>query len=61
MQSRCIIRTPPLAVAIYGIDRAYFSVQGYQLTQGRGFLEGDYEKCRKVAILDEKAVSSLFP
>ncbi len=22
--------------AIYGIDRAYFSVQGYQLTQGRG-------------------------
>ena len=47
--------------AIYGIDRAYFSVQGYQLTQGRGFLEGDYEKCRKVAILDEKAVSSLFP
>lgn len=47
--------------AIYGIDRAYFSVEGYQLTQGRGFLDRDYEECHKVAILDEKAVSSLFP
>lgn len=46
--------------SVYGIDRAYFSVQGYQLTKGRGFLDSDYEKYRKVAILDEKAASSLF-
>mgnify|MGYP000673050924 CR=1 FL=1 len=47
--------------AIYGIDRAYFSVQGYQLTQGRGFLEGDYEKCRKVAILMKRPFPASSP
>ena len=47
--------------SVYGVDDAYFSVVGYQLTKGRGFLDSDFQECRKVAILDEKAASSLFP
>lgn len=47
--------------SVYGVDDAYFSVVGYQLTKGRGFLDSDFLECRKVAILDEKAASSLFP
>ena len=47
--------------SIYGIDRAFFQVQGYQLTNGRGFLDSDYEAYRKVIILDAKAAASLFP
>ena len=47
--------------SIYGIDRAFFQVPGYQLTNGRGFLDSDYEAYRKVIILDAKAAASLFP
>lgn len=46
--------------ALYGVDHAYFSVFGYQLSQGRGFLNSDFDDCRKVAILDDKAVKNLF-
>lgn len=46
--------------SIQGVDQAYFSVKGYQLTQGRGFLDSDYEAHRKVAILDQTAAASLF-
>lgn len=46
--------------SIQGVDQAYFNVKGYQLTQGRGFLDSDYEAHRKVAILDQTAAASLF-
>lgn len=45
---------------IYGIDRDYFSVYNYNLTGGRGFVDNDYAKNRKVAIVDAKAVTTLF-
>ena len=46
--------------AIYGIDRSYLSVYGYQIKSGRGFTEKDYESFRKVALVDTKAVTTLF-
>jgi len=45
---------------IYGVDRHYFSVKDYQVTQGRGFLDSDYKDCRKVVLIDDKAAASLF-
>lgn len=44
---------------LYGVDRNYFSAYGYQVKQGRGFTPADYQNYRKVAILDENAVSVL--
>ena len=46
--------------SIAGIDSHYFSVCGYNLCYGRGFADTDYKNCRKVVILDTKAVSTLF-
>ena len=46
--------------AIYGVDEHYFSVNGYMLNYGRGFVEEDFTLCRKVCILDTKAVTSMF-
>ena len=45
---------------IYGIDAHYLSVYGYQVKAGRGFAENDYRGYRKVALVDERAVSNLF-
>ena len=45
---------------MYGVDRNYFGTYGYQIRTGRGFADSDYESFRKVAIVDENAVSSLF-
>ena len=45
---------------IYGIDSKYFSVCGYELSYGRAFTERDFEEFHKVAVLDTKAVSTLF-
>ena len=45
---------------VLGIDRHYFAVNGWHLSSGRGFLEEDYSRFRKVCLLDEKASSSLF-
>ncbi len=45
---------------VYGIDEYYFGINGYHLSYGRGFVDDDYAKCRKVAILDAKAVGNLF-
>ncbi len=44
---------------LYGVDTHYFSAYGYQVRQGRGFTEADYENFRKVAIVDANAVSML--
>ncbi len=49
-----------LSGRVCGIDKAYFQVEGYRLTRGRGFVDSDYESYRKVAIVDEKAAASLF-
>lgn len=45
---------------LYGIDNDYFSVYNYHLTSGRSFIDRDYANHRKVAILDSKAVTTLF-
>jgi len=45
---------------VYGIDRHYLSAYGYQIKKGRGFVEGDFAQCRKVALVDGNAVATLF-
>ncbi len=45
---------------VYGIDESYLDARGYVIEAGRGFVPEDYEDYRKVALLDEEAVSSLF-
>ncbi len=45
---------------VYGVDRNYFGVYGYQIKSGRGFVESDYTDFRKVALVDTVAVSTLF-
>ncbi len=46
--------------AMYGIDENYFDTAGYQIQQGRGFTAKEYTDNRKVVILDNTAVKSLF-
>lgn len=46
--------------AICGIDSHYLSVYDYSLAHGRAFVASDYENCRKVVIIDDKAAQSLF-
>ena len=45
---------------IYGIDENYLSVYGLQVKSGRGFVPSDYEKFRKVILVDTTAVSTVF-
>ncbi len=45
---------------VYGVDRNYLSVYGYQVKSGRGFTESDFAECRKVVLLDGNAVTTLF-
>jgi len=45
---------------MYGIDENYLAVYGYQIKSGRGFTPTDYEKCRKVALVDTNTVTTLF-
>ncbi len=45
---------------IYGIDPHYLNVYGYQVKQGRGFTQKDYDQFRKVVLVDTTAVSTLF-
>lgn len=45
---------------VYGIDENYLDTRGYVIQAGRGFVPKDYEDYRKVALLDEEAVGSLF-
>ena len=46
--------------SVYGIDTNYLSVYGYQVKSGRGFTSSDYSHFRKVALVDNKAVTNLF-
>ena len=45
---------------VYGIDPHYLSTYGYQIKSGRGFAEQDFANCRKVALVDSNAVTTLF-
>ena len=45
---------------IYGIDPHYLSVYGLQVKSGRGFTESDFSEFRKVALVDENTVATLF-
>ena len=47
--------------AAYGVDDAYFSLMDYQIAYGRTFTAADYDNFRRVAVLDKKAASTLFP
>ena len=46
--------------ALYGIDPHYLNVYGYQVKSGRGFAQSDYDRFRKVALVDTTAVTTLF-
>lgn len=46
--------------SMYGVDREFLKTKGYVIQTGRGFVEDDYTKIRKVALLDDTAVQSLF-
>ena len=43
------------------MDENYLSTCGYQIYQGRGFVESDFSKIHKVVLLDDTAVLTLFP
>lgn len=45
---------------LYGIDENFLSVYGYQVKSGRGFTQRDFDNCRKVALVDTTAATSLF-
>lgn len=45
---------------VLGIDSSYFDTCGYTIMKGRGFSQNDYDKSKKVALIDEKAQKALF-
>lgn len=45
---------------IYGVDPHYTGVYGYQVKNGRGFTQQDFDQCRKVMLVDTNTASSLF-
>ena len=45
---------------LIGADSHYLGTCGYVMKKGRGFTESDYEKYRKVAVVDSVAADSLF-
>lgn len=47
--------------SIYGVDSSFLKTKGYVIQNGRDFVERDYEDFRKVVLLDDVAVQTLFP
>ena len=47
--------------SVYGIDSHYLTTTGYEIYKGRPFVDADYERYHKTALLDEKAANTLFP
>ena len=45
---------------LYGVDSHFFAACGYRLVSGRDFIDGDFSECRKVALLDSDANTSIF-
>ena len=46
--------------SVCGVDANYMDVYGYRLCYGRLFLDADYQRSGKVAILDTQAANTLF-
>lgn len=46
--------------SIYGIDNDYLDTCGFIVKNGRGFVDDDFSSFRKVALLNQSAVSELF-
>lgn len=47
--------------SVLGIDLNYLDTCGYSVRSGRAFVESDYEKYRKVVLIDNNAAETLFP
>lgn len=45
---------------LIGADSHYLGTCGYIMKRGRGFTDSDYEKYRKVAVIDSVAADSLL-
>lgn len=45
---------------IYGVDKTYLSVFGYTVRAGRCFTDSDFDRFRKVAMIDETVSAALF-
>ncbi len=45
---------------VTGIDKDYLDTCNYTIMKGRGFSDNDFDKKRRVALVDETAESSLF-
>ena len=45
---------------IYGVDQDYMRTCNYVIKTGRSFIQSDYDKFRKVMIVDQVAASTLF-
>ena len=45
---------------LYGVDRNYLELYGYRLQSGRLFAPKDYSYFRKVAVIDQAAVTNIF-
>ena len=45
---------------VFGIDPYYLNVYGLQVKNGRGFTQADYDRCRKVALVDTNTQRNLF-
>ncbi|MCQ2508033.1 MAG: ABC transporter permease [Dorea sp.] len=39
--------------SVYGIDQSYFDVESFQVIYGRGFSAKEYEKAKKVCVVDK--------
>lgn len=50
----------PFNGQVLGVDANYFAVYGLRIRSGRGFTQSDYDHCRKVVIVDNSTVTSLF-
>ena len=46
--------------SIRGIDTSYFATTGYVVKTGRNFIDSDYQKFRKVVVIDDNAATNLF-
>ena len=47
--------------SVYGVDAEFLKTKGYVIQNGRDFAERDFKEFRKVVLLDDVAVQTLFP
>ena len=53
-------RDTSMSAMVIGVDEHYFKTNSFIIRTGRDFVEEDFTKFRKVAILDQDAANSLF-